>query len=198
MKRTFLLGLTLLYNIICYAQQKLPQYMSHDTSLYKYPPLLIVKTEAKEIKLRMTQIDQLNSDQIDSVVILKDNNAIKTYGAAARFGVVLIKMKKDVIINDTAKINLSINSLTINNKSLKSYNLPIYIDSLYVNHPEDVNRSIIKIKSIGISTELLTGIKFINILTDHSQYKTYLNKENGSSRSTSGIIIYLRGNGNIN
>jgi hypothetical protein len=165
MKRSFFIYLLVISPILGLAQQKLPKYMSHDTSLYQYPPLVILKMPNAHKNLKMSELNQVNPNDIDSVTILKDTNAVKLYGKEARFGVLIIKMKKDIAIIDTGIDSYCVNNFLINNKTVKSYNLPVYIDSLYVNRPENVDMMMIKVKSATINTEPTTGIKFINILT---------------------------------
>jgi hypothetical protein len=189
MKRSFFIYLLVISPVLGLAQQKLPKYMSHDTSLYQYPPLVILKMPGNDMNLKMSELNQVNPNDIDSITVLKDTNAVKPYGKEARFGVLIIKMKKNIAIIDTGINSYCINNLIINSKPLKSYGLPVYIDSLYVNRPENVDMMTTKVKSATISTELKTGIKFINILTNKSgMIKSEDQKEKPKSNGTTIMI----------
>ena len=174
------------------AQQKLPKYMSHDTSLYQYPPLVILKMPGNDMNLKMSELSQVNPNDIDNITVLKDTNAVKPYGKEAQFGVLIIKMKKNIAINDTGIDGNCINNLIINTKPLKSYNLPVYIDSLYVNRPENVDMMMTKVKSATISTEPKTGIKYISILTNKSGV-VIKNKDPKEKSKNDGTTIMIRG-----
>jgi hypothetical protein len=190
MKRSFFIYLLLIGPVLSFAQQQLPQHMSHDTSLYQYPPLVILKMPGNDMSLKMSELNQVNPNDIDNITVLKDTNAVKPYGKEARFGVLIIKMKKNIAIIDTGIDGNCVNNFLINNKTVKSYNLPVYIDSLYVNRPGDVNVTILKITSVTISTESVTDIKFINILTDKSTI-IKSEKQEGKSKSD-GVQIIIR------
>lgn len=191
MKRSFFLYLLILNPFLSIAQQKLPKYMSHDTSLYQYPPMLILKMPGNDMKLKMYEISRLNPGDIDSISVLKDTSAIKLYGKEGRFGVVIIKMKKSSKIADSCTDIYSLNNVIINSKPLKSYNLPVYIDSLYVNRPEKVDMMMPQVKSATINTEPTTGIKFINIITYKDDIPTKSEDQKEKSKND-GIQIMIR------
>lgn len=153
--------------------------------------MLILKMPGNDMKLKMYEISRLNPGDIDSISVLKDTSAIKLYGKEGRFGVVIIKMKKSSKIADSCTDIYSLNNVIINSKPLKSYNLPVYIDSLYVNRPEKVDMMMPQVKSATINTEPTTGIKFINIITYKDDIPTKSEDQKEKSKND-GIQIMIR------
>jgi hypothetical protein len=196
MKTSITITLLTLSMFACYAQQRLPINMSQASDKFPYQPLFILRMPGQEIHFKNRfPYDILNADLIEAIYIYQKNNIVTVYGTDAKYGCVIIKLRKTIhiITKDTSEIN--VNYLAINNTSLNRQYLPVYIDSIYVKYPEDVYLKKKDIKSLIESTEDKSGIKFINILTykkiDTIKYlKPVMPTKNPKQGST---IIWLRG-----
>jgi len=167
----------MLLTAVNYAQQKLPLGLNNDTDKYKYNPLVILKMPHSTIT--SNNPDLLNSIKpatIKNIEVLRDNETIKLYGYKAKTGLIIVTYKIDSVIN-LSDSNTVKNILLTYKIGLKKQRLPLYIDSVYVSHPEDAYLHIDKITSVKIEKDQKTRKKFIDILTkqpkiDRDNYKS--------------------------
>jgi len=129
------------------------------------------------MRIRVEEINILNPDNIKKLTVLKDTAAMKLYGEEARSGALVVKIKRNIAPFKADSSSYAINSLEVDSKPLRSFNLPVYIDSLYVNRPEKLDM-LMGVKSATICVEPTTGIKFINIITD----KSWMNLKNNEPK----------------
>lgn len=137
--------------------------------MYQKSSLIILITpDKKEHRIfGINDLNLLNPNLVKDISVYRDKETLKKYGNDAKYGVIKITYKNQISIS-VAPINLK--------KVLATYKintdiLPLYVDSIWVNHPESVYISTDQILSITVEEEKESGIKFIDILTKNPPRK---------------------------
>lgn len=125
MKKYALLVLTILAGVVqLYAQKSSALMVKHPgitlnssgTLPMQHTPLFIITADDKKLQLTnpisqndslalATTLDQINSSWIQSIAVLKDQEATDKYGRMGKYGVVLIELKNGML--DKMPVELS-------------------------------------------------------------------------------------------
>ncbi|MDB5158529.1 MAG: hypothetical protein JWR50_3236 [Mucilaginibacter sp.] len=103
--------------------------------------------------------------QIDEMKIYSGKKADSLYAGSGEKGLIIIKIKKDLPVYTKSSFLKKYNIKRKYNK------LPVYIDSVIAYHTDKLMLSTSDIKSITVTTDNETGLKFINILTTFPHIK---------------------------
>ncbi|MDB4924416.1 hypothetical protein [Mucilaginibacter sp.] len=144
--------------------QKLPPLLNNDTSKYVYPPVILLYSPNKPV-VKLFSPETFNSidpNNIDSIRIYGKPESVSLYGPDGQNGAIVIYTKTKVQLAKTDLYN--INDIT-RVYSLKAKNIPVYIDSILVTHPDRVYLSPGKIISAKIYKDGFSGTEYINIIT---------------------------------
>jgi len=170
MKKLCLIAFLIFLKSFVHAQYKLPATLNNDTtsSIYQNSPLIIVITpDKKENRLiGINNLDFIKPTLIKNISVYKDNKTIQKYGEDARFGVIIITYKKYINIPPTP-----LNLIQEVSSKIEINDLPIYVDSVWVNHPENVYIPNNQILSITVEKEKESGIQFIDVITKNPPRK---------------------------
>ncbi len=131
---------------------------------------------------QVTTISNIAPDQIESISVLKDKNAITKYGKKGKNGVILITMKKETKGNIT---------ISINDVKQGEVTLPATYTATIVSRDQGkkaISKDVLIIKD---GTEILTDIKSvpsneiesINVLKDSTAIKIY------GEKAKNGVIL---------
>jgi len=158
MKRLFLFFVVCLLKITyCIAQQGV---LNKDTSKFEKRPLYVLNTEGAAGNMGMQISDIIiDSQYIATVEGCMEGCNVAQYGAKAKNGTILIKLKPDVKL---LTLNQLFNKFTIDKKDRK---YAVFIDSTIAYHPANIVFQPETIKSVTIDKETNTGIKYISIIT---------------------------------
>ena len=169
MKRLLLL-IAFAFFMINVNAQKLPWFMSRDTS-YKYlttynnVPMIVLLIPGKHpVKFKGYGLDSIKTNEIESIDILRGEEANKKYGDDALYGVILIHFKKKTNPKMVKLNNIHdfYSKYKINESDQK---LALFIDSNLIYHPDHQYFNFSTIKSVKIDTEFVSGIRFISATT---------------------------------
>jgi hypothetical protein len=173
MKKLLLIILSLVVSNTSFSQ-KLPLHLSHDTSKYKYPPIIVVHDNDQTTKVfTLKSFSLFDANNIQDLKVFKDDKTVKLYGNDGRYGVMDITLKGLVKLDplgnsDYYDLN---NIFTKYNIDIKNKELPVYVDSVLVTHPEKMFLWRINVQSAQINKEAGSGIEFINIITSAPERK---------------------------
>lgn len=164
---TFLLGL-----INCFGQTN--YQLDKGTSKNKKEIVYVLKLPEQPPLVTPNLLIDIHD--IDSITIKKGNDAINLYGSKASLGAIEIHLKKKAAIINFDQLLADFNIAYTNNK------LPVFIDSVVVRGINDTYFELTDIKSVSISEERETGMKYISII---SFFPARRHKKND---------IYIKGN----
>ena len=140
--------------------------LNKDTSGLVNNPLYFLKIDGSERTYNAVPLlNLIDQGSISSMNILKDKHTTDLYGAKAKNGVIIISLIQGTEILQENKL---LDKYNIDNKFRK---LPVYIDSTLTDKSDNMFYASKKIKSITVTEEKETGMKYISILTDNVMIK---------------------------
>ncbi len=128
--------------------------LNNDTSKFKDSPLFVLIGYDES---PTPQIPTINPNSIDSIKVLKSENAIKEFGERGKNGIIKIKLKRGITLVDKTTL--------LKQYHIKETNLPMYIDSTISQPSKNIYFQSSIIKSISIQQEKETGMNYISVLT---------------------------------
>jgi hypothetical protein len=135
--------------------------LNKDTAALSKSPLYILKLYADDKEYdAVPLLWMIEQSTIASMEILKDKTADEEYGVRGRNGVIIITLTKDVEIRQLDKL---FDQYKIKQKQRT---LPLYINNTFTGSSRDMfytNPN--KIKSVAVTKEKETGMKYISIIT---------------------------------
>jgi hypothetical protein len=131
--------------------------LDKDTSNYKNSAVILLKTGDQQTSQASSFI--VDNNYIDSVKIEDGADYVKTYGAKANVGVLIIYIKPGTQLLTT---NQLLNKFGIAQNNLK---LPVYTDYVITCHPEIAYYQLSMIKTVKTLQEKKTKTKYISIRT---------------------------------
>jgi hypothetical protein len=140
---------------ICYGQVV---KLDKDTSKYKNPIIYVfhIKQQPPLVTYCHAGVNVL---QMDSISVFTPPESVKLYGEKARIGAIVFNFKKDMIIIDLTRL------LSAYNIDPAYNSLPVYINNAIAYRTEELYFEPAFIKSVNLSVEQKTGMKYIDVKT---------------------------------